>query len=146
MINATQPPSSEQLFVTAGPVHFADGLPGFPALHEFQLLPLDANPSPFGLLRSEEVAGLELVVAAPAALVEDYVVELSDEHIRDLELSDARDAVVMVVLTLAAPPGVPTANLLAPVVINRRNGRAAQVVLHDSGYAVAVPLTLPTAE
>jgi flagellar assembly factor FliW len=45
---------------------------------------------------------------------------------------------VFTIVTLGQPP---TANLLGPLVVNRRTRAAAQVVQYQSSYRAAEPLT-----
>lgn len=117
-------------------VSFADGLPGFPEAHNFALEALEGL-EPFMVMRSLEIGGLEFVVIAPAAAFPDYVIDIPDSDVEHLGLTEASDAVVLVIVTVARPP---TANLLGPVVINRHTHAARQVVLANSRYQVAVPL------
>lgn len=118
-------------------IEFVAALPGFPELRRFRLLGVEGI-EPFCLLRSLEVEGLEFVVVPPAAVFSDYAVELEDDAAERLELTDADDALVLVIVTVG--DAAPTANLLGPLVVNRRSRRALQVVLHRSDHGVSVPL------
>ncbi len=124
-------------------VTFASGLPGFDDLHRFVVEPLGPELAPFCRLRSLERAGVEFIVVPPGLLFPDYAVEVDDDAVARLELT-AEDAVVLTIVTLAEGGRTPTANLLGPLVINRRTRAAAQVVQHGSGYEVAVPLVSPS--
>ena len=55
----------------------------------------------------------------------------------NLDLESADDAMVLTIITLGQPP---TANLLGPLVVNRRTRVAAQVVQYQSSYRAAEPL------
>jgi flagellar assembly factor FliW len=57
--------------------------------------------------------------------------------VANLGLESADDAMVMTIITVGQPP---TANLLGPVVVNRRTRVAAQVVQYQSNYRAAEPL------
>lgn len=118
-------------------IEFPDGLPGFPHARNFRLLPLDPDLTPFAALRSQDLEGLEFVVVPPGAVFEGYTVEVPDDDATRLELREADDAVVMVIVTVSRPP---TANLLGPLVVNRRTGRGRQVVMVGSNYDVRTPL------
>jgi flagellar assembly factor FliW len=134
--------------LSAGPdgapveVTFASGLPGFDDLRRFAVEPLGPELAPFCRLRCLDRAGVEFIVVPPGLLFPDYAVEVDDDVVARLELA-AEDAVVLTIVTLADGGRVPTANLLGPLVINRRTRAAAQVVQHGSGYEVAVPLVSP---
>ena len=117
-------------------LEFPEGLPGFPSVRRFELGELD-NMAPFCVLKSLDMPGLQFVVVPPGALFENYVIEVPEDDVAGLELAQADDALVLVIVTVSQPP---TVNLLGPVVVNRRTGRSRQVVLIGSGYEVRTPL------
>ncbi|WP_186441844.1 flagellar assembly protein FliW, partial [Bacillus licheniformis] len=47
---------------------------------------------------------------------------------------------VMAILTIEEPFEKSTANLMAPIVVNRRKMLAKQVILHDSSYLTKQPI------
>ncbi|MBK6870164.1 MAG: flagellar assembly protein FliW [Kineosporiaceae bacterium] len=139
---------------------FVRPLPGFPELSSFALVRLDhadsgdeaesddseaaegesaededLDPVVFEL-RSLEAPDVRFLVAAPNAFFPDYSFELDQDAQRELGLSAAEDALVLVVLTVGADAASTTANLLAPVVVNARNRSAAQVILSGTDWPV----------
>jgi flagellar assembly factor FliW len=123
-------------------ITFAGGLPGFDHLRSFAIEPMPGDLAPFCRLRATDPAGVEFIVVPPGSVFPDYKVEVDEETVDRLELR-AEDAAVLTIVTLSEDGRAPTANLLGPIVINRRTQAAAQVVLHGSGYEVAVPLVPP---
>lgn len=121
-------------------VDFAAGLPGFPAARRFRLEGLGEAMRPFARLRSIEQPEIAFVVVDPGLLYRDYSVEIDEERRAGLGISGPEDVATLVMITMGRPPQPPTANLLGPVVVNRRTGAAAQVVQHRSAYRVAEPL------
>ena len=107
------------------------GLPGFPKAQRFILVPWGAENSPFSLLRSLDDSDLEFVVVPPGVFFPGYAPELDDDIAESLGLSDPDDAVVLVLVTVGDVAAEATANLLAPIVVNRHTREAAQVVLAD---------------
>ena len=97
---------------------------------------------PFCRLRATDPPGVEFIVVPPGVLFPDYQVAVDEETVERLDLR-AEDAAVLSIVTLSEDGSAPTANLLGPIVVNRRNGAAAQVVLHGSDYQVAAPLVPP---
>ncbi|MCL4423527.1 MAG: flagellar assembly protein FliW [Actinobacteria bacterium] len=95
---------------------------------------------PFCKLVSVDLEGLEFVVVPPGAVFADYEISIDDEAQERLGIERAEEAVVYVIVTLAEKGATPTANLLGPVVANRRTYEAAQVIQHGSSYLVATPL------
>jgi flagellar assembly factor FliW len=120
-------------------VTFAGGLPGFDHLRGFVMEPFGEDLAPFCRLRSVDPGGVEFIVVPPGMLFPDYRVEIDEDTVDRLDLT-AEDAVVLTIVTLRDDGRSPTANLLGPIVVNRRTQAAAQVVQHGSGYEVAVPL------
>jgi flagellar assembly factor FliW len=125
-------------------VTFAGGLPGFDSLRSFVIEPMPGDLAPFCRLRATDPPGVEFIVVPPGVLFPDYQVVVDEETVERLALR-AEDASVLSIVTLSNDGSAPTANLLGPIVINRRNGAAAQVVLHNSDYQVAQPLVPPAA-
>jgi flagellar assembly factor FliW len=133
-------------------IRFVRPVPGFPGLTRFVLVRLgdDADEARTDHtaddtaddtavlyeLRSLERPEVRFMVAVPAAFFPDYDVELDAHACEDLGLSDAGDALVLVVLTIGSDPSATTANLLAPVVVNARTRAAAQVILSGSEWSV----------
>ncbi len=81
------------------------------------------------------------VTVDPSRLVEGYALDGIDDDLRALGVGDASTR--MVVSLVSLPQGTiegATANLLAPIVVNRATGQGRQVVLPDGRYSVAHPL------
>jgi flagellar assembly factor FliW len=117
---------------------FAGGLAGFPGAERFVLVEVDGG-SPLLRLCSLDVPGLEFVVAPPALFFPDYAPELDDASAVQLGLWDVDGALLLVILTLGSKASDATANLLAPIVLNCRDGRAAQVILQGE-HSLRAPL------
>ena len=115
-------------------------LPGFPEAREFSLEPVEDQGGVLSILRSADTENLEFVVALPEAFFPDYEPELDDTTVERLGLQTAEDALVLVILTVAERIEHTTANLMAPVVVNRHTGDAVQALLVSSGYDIRTPL------
>ena len=117
---------------------FAGGLAGFPDSERYALVEVPDAP-PMCLLTSLDEPGVQFVVVPPAVFFPDYAPAIDDESAERLGLTDADDALLLVVLTVGARVEDSTANLLAPVVVNRTTRRAAQVVVTDD-WPLRAPL------
>lgn len=115
-------------------IKFPPGLPGFEYLKRFFFVPLPDNPA-FVWLQAEADPAVAFLMADPFLFFPGYSVELGDQEKAFLEVSGPEDLLVYAVVTVP-PEGVRqmTANLLAPVVINRRARLGLQVILDGSGY------------
>lgn len=123
-------------------VDFVRPVPGFPGCRRFALVELDHT----GLLcqlRSLDDPDLRFLVAPPAEFFPDYVPSVGDDVVADLGASRVEDVMALLVLKAGASLDTTTANLLAPVLLDTRTGRAAQVILDDTDLGVAVPLVGP---
>ena len=114
------------------------GVAGFPDSETFALVELSPT-SPLFRLCSLDAPGLDFLVAPPAVFFPDYAPEVDDASAARLGLTDAEDALLLVLLTVGEDVGSATANLMAPVVINARTRQAAQVVVEGT-YPLRAPL------
>lgn len=122
-------------------LHFATGVPGFPAARRFALVRFgDEDDTPFALLRSLDVEDLEFVVVHPFQFFPGYAPELDDETADRLDLHSADDALILAIVTVPEKVQDATANLAAPIIVNRNTRQAAQTVLSDSVVDLRAPL------
>jgi flagellar assembly factor FliW len=127
--------------VTAVPrsVHLAAPLPGLPAFDEYSLTSLDDIGVLFAL-RSlpETAASIRLFVVTPDAFFPDYAPTIRPEARASIGVADGPVATLVVVCP-GEDGSAPTANLLAPLVIDAATGRAIQTVL-DEDWPLRAPL------
>ncbi len=121
-------------------VRFIMPLPGFPEARQFELASVDEQTGVLSVLRSTDRPSVVFVVALPEAFFPDYTPVLDDATAERLGLTTADDALVLVILTVAERIEQSTANLMAPVVVNRHTGEAVQALLVSSGYDIRTPL------
>ena len=108
-------------------------MPGFPAHREFVLVRLNDD----GLLyafTSIEDPELRFLVAPPEPFFPEYAPEIDEEVFAALNTKDPDRLLLLTVIT--AGVNETTANLLAPIVVDRDSMRAIQVVLSGSGLPV----------
>lgn len=115
-------------------LHFPSGMPGLEEYRRYTLVALEDSPAYW--LECDDEPAITLPVADAFAVVSDYSFELGAGDVRALGLEDEADALVLAVLTLPGGNGAITANLLAPIVANRRTGMARQVILEGSGFSL----------
>ncbi len=126
-------------------VDVPDGLPGFPELRQFALVPLDESGLLFEL-RSIEDERVRFVVVPSVAFYPDYAPEIDDVTARKLGLGDDatpdQTPLVLLVVTVGDTLDTSTVNLMAPVVLNGSTRVAAQVVLDDTTLPLRAPLSV----
>ena len=114
-------------------IDLAVPMPGFPAHRQFVLVRLYDD----GLLyafTSIDDPSLRFLVAPPEPFFPDYAPEIEKNVFAALNTKDPDRLLVMVVIT--AGVNETTANLLAPIIVDRDSHRAMQVVLGGSGMPV----------
>ena len=119
---------------------FDGRLIGFPDARRFALVRIDPDTEVLLRLRCLDSDGPEFVVAAPHPFFPGYEPEIDESAARRLELATASDAMLLVLLTVGPTLAATTANLFAPIVVNVRTRRAAQIMLADGGYSLKQPL------
>ena len=109
------------------------GIIGFPELKQYVLLDHDQD-SPFKWLQSLEDAAIAFVLINPLLFKPDYLVEVNEAEVGDLDIQAEEDAVVSVIITMPSDPQKMTANLKAPVIFNLKNRKGRQLILNNSEY------------
>lgn len=124
-------------------IEFPHGLTGFEACRRFSLFHQDgeagAQPKYF-ILQSLDDPAVAFHVTDPALLGFSYQIELSDEEVALLKLSDTTDAVVAVMLVKDDSGSAQSelrANLKSPLIINTRTQCGLQHSFAQIRYIVA---------
>jgi flagellar assembly factor FliW len=121
-------------------LHFPDGLLGFPDSKNYIIFEHDQE-APFKWLQATDEAALAFVIMDPFLLLPDYQVEIQEQDLQELRVSDTRHLSIFVLLTIpAGQPARMTANLKGPVLVNGENRWAKQLVLTNSQYHTRHPL------
>jgi flagellar assembly factor FliW len=133
-----------------GPIHYEEdaaldfprGLPGFEERRRFVVLHFDGT-DPLFYLQSLEDSGLCFLTMPVRAVEPSYRLQMAPEDMALIGLPPGppkigRDTFCLAVLSLSEEG--PTANLLAPIVVNLRNRKSVQAVAAESGYSHQQPL------
>lgn len=129
-------------------VEFPNGLPGFEERRSFIAMQFpDSEPLIF--LQSVEDPALCFLTMPVLAIDSKYQLIVCDEDLERIGLARGRqprigDDVLCVVILSIRESG-PTANLLAPVIVNLKNRLAVQAVAPDSNYSHQHVLVVPEA-
>jgi flagellar assembly factor FliW len=105
---------------------FVESPPGLAPLVEFDLDIVDGAP---GLYTLRAETGLRLFLVDAPVYVPWYEPEIDSESLASVGSGEDSPADLMVVATIS--DGAPIVNLMAPMIVNRRTGAAAQVILGD---------------
>ena len=95
---------------------------------------------PFKLLQSLEDDKVGLVVVSPFDFCDKYEVDLSENIIKELDIKDSKDVMLLTTVTLNSDPKKITTNLKAPIIINISNNLGDQIILDKEKYKIKHPL------
>ena len=114
-------------------IHFPEGLFGFEEVKHYFLL--DSEEGPFYWLQSAEHPDLAFVLIDPRVFKENYSLDLRDE---DYKAIDARkgDVIDFTIVTVPEDPEKISANLMGPIIINRKTRKAKQAISENDEYSV----------
>ncbi|OGV68994.1 MAG: hypothetical protein A3K19_31090 [Lentisphaerae bacterium RIFOXYB12_FULL_65_16] len=116
-------------------VEFARGIPGFEQIAQYRIHGLDAV-RPFMFMEAVRSENVSFVCIDAFVVTRDYSVRLPAAVTERLGLDSEDDAVVLCLVTIGDTVQSTTANLMCPLVINRRNRRGEQVILDGSDLPV----------
>jgi len=118
---------------------FPSGLPGFETHRSFFFLKIPGT-EPLMLLQSALSANLCFVLLPVLVIDQDYDLRLTPDELSELGLPRDRHPVIgrdilCAALVCSSNEEAPTANLMAPVVVNLQTKVGMQVIHGDSGYS-----------
>ncbi len=120
-------------------ITFSKGLIGFPDAVKFVMF--DHKP-PFAWLHSTEDSSLAFVVIDGSQFLSQF--ELRPPHNEpEMDLKEDDDYAILVVVTVRGDPTLTTANIKAPLFVNLRNRRGAQVIYDDPNFPTRFALYKP---
>lgn len=120
-------------------IEMVEPVPGFPGHRRFALVRLDDDGVLCALQGLDDNEPLRFLVVSPAAFFPDYAPVIGDDVVETLDIREAGDVIVLVIVNPGTGLADATANLLAPVVVNTATRTAAQVVLTED-LPVRAPL------
>jgi flagellar assembly factor FliW len=114
-------------------ITFSQGLLGFEAYKEYVLF--DAKRQPFYWLQSVDEENIAFILLNPFLFRPDYEVNVDNEELLEIGLSDPSNALILSILTIPQE-GLMTANLQGPLVINRDTRFGMQAILSDPRWKI----------
>jgi flagellar assembly factor FliW len=105
---------------------------GFESLKHYVLF--DAEQQPFFWLQSIEEEHVAFVLINPFIFRPDYEMNIDNEELLPIGITNPDKAVILSIVTIPSDKSNMTANLQGPLIINRENHEAIQVVLTDSRW------------
>ena len=118
---------------------FEKGIPGFENYRYFNVNIVEGNKKIYNIV-SKEDSNIGFISISPFDIKKDYEIDLDDEFIKELDIKDEKDVLVICLITLGKSLKDSTANLKAPIIINIKNNRGKQLILQDDKYKIKGPL------
>lgn len=120
-------------------IQFPLGIPGFEDKHQWILVGDDNNAIMW--MHSTEDGGLALPVTTPDSVRSDYNAQIPREALEPV--GDVMEGDVAILIVITIPPDRPwdmTANLKAPIVVNKMNRVAMQTIALNDDYDFRCPV------
>jgi flagellar assembly factor FliW len=124
---------------------FEHGIPGFEHLHTFAYI-RESEESLFTHLQALEDGDITFIITNPFLFYPEYDFILPDSAKEELGLTGEKDVEVWSIVTLGEKVEEATMNLLAPIVANKKDKRAKQIVLQNPSYKTKHPLVQETSQ
>lgn len=113
-------------------ISFPHGIFGFEHHRSYALL--DSPQQPFYWLQSLDEPEIAFVLINPYVFRPDYVLQVPDQDIEELDVEAENDVLVFAVVTIPENPNEMTANLQGPIIINRRRKIGRQSISLDQRW------------
>ena len=118
---------------------FEKGIPGFENYRYFNVNIVEGIKRFYHIV-SKEDSNIGFISISPFDIKKDYEIDLDDEFIKELDIKNEKDVLVLCLITLGKSLKDSTANLKAPIIINIKNNRGKQLILQDDKYKIKEPL------
>lgn len=113
-------------------VSFPSGLYGFEDYHRYAII--EAEYKPFFWLQSLDESSLAFLIVDPFLIASGYEIDIDDKTLCEIGIDSPADVILFSIITVPADGSAVTANLQGPIVVNRKNNMALQVILSDSKW------------
>lgn len=118
-------------------VVFKKGIPGFENINEFKIKDLENNK--FKIIESLDNE-ISFATVNPFEIYNEYEIDLNDETIKELQIENPKDVMLLTIITLGKTLESSTINLKAPLVINVKSKLGKQFIIQGDKYNTKHPL------
>jgi flagellar assembly factor FliW len=115
-------------------LYFPEGIIGFEGNCYYFML--DSREGPFYWLQSEEDAGLAFLLVDPRLFRSDYRLMVRESDLKGIGMEKKSDIIDFAIVTVPEDHSKMSANLMGPIIINRRTKVAKQVISENEEYGV----------
>lgn len=115
-------------------LYFPEGIIGFEGICDYFLI--DSKEGPFYWLQSAQHAELAFLLINPRLFLDDYKLQVRNSDIQLLKPEADDDLLDFAIVTVPEDPEKISANLMGPVVVNRKTRVGMQVISENDGHDV----------
>lgn len=112
-------------------IQFPNGIYGFPGSNRYIIVGTMTAEFPFIWLQSIDEMDVSFVLTNPFLFAEGYDFELSESALQLLKLQAVEDVEVLTTVIVKEEIQESTINLKSPIIVNRKERVAAQIVLDE---------------
>ena len=117
-------------------LNFEEGIIGFEEVKKFVIIDSEDPESPFKWIQAVDKPELAFALVNPFKIKKDYDFDLTDEEVEYLGVNDASEVMVFSIVVVPEDIKKISMNLKAPLIINKPNNKAAQIILDTDKYTV----------
>ena len=117
-------------------LNFEEGIIGFEDVKKFGIIDSEDPESPFKWIQAVDKPELAFPLVDPFKIKKDYDFDLTDEEVEYLGVNDASEVMVFSIVVVPEDIKKISMNLKAPLIINKTNNKAAQIILDTDRYTV----------
>ncbi len=114
---------------------FPEGIIGFEDYKEYRIVK-EKSKEPFFWLQSEKDSEVNFIIIDPLEFKQDYRPVLAEADKLALQVSDIDECQCYVIVCVPEGSDQISANLLAPLMVNKQKNICKQVVLQEQDYSV----------
>jgi flagellar assembly factor FliW len=120
-------------------ITFQSGIPGFEQNKEFVIVSIPEY-APFEWLVCIDGSKLRFAIINPLLFEPKYDPKIIKEQLDDLAVEAPEDLLMYVIVTIRENPLESTANLVGPIILNRRKKIGKQIIIDDDRYTTREPI------
>jgi flagellar assembly factor FliW len=120
-------------------ITFNSGIPGFEQNKQFVIVSIPEY-APFEWLVCIDGSKLRFAIINPLLFEPNYDPKIIKEQLDDLAVEGPEDLLMYVIVTIRENPLESTANLVGPIILNRRKKIGKQIIIDDDRYTTREPI------
>ncbi|HMA65977.1 MAG: flagellar assembly protein FliW [Fibrobacterota bacterium] len=120
-------------------ITFNSGIPGFEQNKQFVIVSIPEY-APFEWLVCIDGSKLRFAIINPLLFEPNFDPKIIKEQLDDLAVETPEDLLMYVIVTIRENPLESTANLVGPIILNRRKKIGKQIIIDDDRYTTREPI------